>query len=193
MAVKLIATDIDGTLLDSRHQISEKNLAALDDAAGRGIEIVLVTGRRFDFARQIADQLRCDWHLISSNGAVIKSPDGKTHQRDLLDAKLARRVLDSTREFRSGAAVVFDRERARQVVVEKIDLDDPFRGSYFRRNMEFVTAVDPLTNCLNGDDPIQVGYVGRCSHMREIKNILENLPFAGEYTLAITEYEFSDL
>src|SRR5579871_3122985 len=185
MSIKLIATDIDGTLLDSHHQISEENLAALDEAAARGIEIVLVTGRRFDFARQIADQLRCNWHLISSNGAVIKSPDGKTHQRDLLDVGLARRVLDATHEFRSGTAVVFDRERPRQVVVEKIDLDDPYRGSYFRRNIEFVTAINPLTDCLNGEDPIQVGYVGRCSHMREIKSVLENLPFADNYTLAI--------
>jgi len=44
MAVRLIALDIDGTLLDSRWQLPEANRAAIAKAAGRGIEVALVTG-----------------------------------------------------------------------------------------------------------------------------------------------------
>ena len=57
MGVRMIAMDIDGTLLDSRWQVSEENRRAIGDAVGRGIEVVLVTGRRFDFARPVAEQL----------------------------------------------------------------------------------------------------------------------------------------
>src|SRR6266851_2236506 len=56
MAVRLIALDIDGTLLDSRWQLPEANRAAIAEAARRGIEVALVTGRRYDFAMPVAHQ-----------------------------------------------------------------------------------------------------------------------------------------
>ncbi|MGH9765078.1 MAG: HAD family hydrolase, partial [Blastocatellia bacterium] len=57
MPVKLIALDLDGTLLDSRSQISEDNVLTIAEAAARGVEIVIVTGRRFDFARPVVEAL----------------------------------------------------------------------------------------------------------------------------------------
>ncbi|MGH9701460.1 MAG: HAD family hydrolase, partial [Candidatus Acidiferrales bacterium] len=68
MPIRLIALDIDGTLLDSASQLSEANKHAIAESAERGVEIVLVTGRRFDFARPVATQLPCQLHLIVSNG-----------------------------------------------------------------------------------------------------------------------------
>src|SRR5215831_18311362 len=44
MPVRLIALDIDGTLLDSRWQLPEANRAAITEATRRGIEVALVTG-----------------------------------------------------------------------------------------------------------------------------------------------------
>ena len=184
--------DIDGTLLDSQADLPEENARAVAEAAARGIEILLVTGRRFDFARSISDALRCDLHLIVSNGSLIKSKAGETHQRLLLPSATALRVLESTIEFRSAAAVVFDRPEG-QVVLERVNWDDPFRGSYLRRNRQYITEISPLTACLNGEDPVQVGYVGTCQMMRAAKRALEGLPIAGEYTLAMTEYEDRNL
>jgi hydroxymethylpyrimidine pyrophosphatase-like HAD family hydrolase len=184
VTIKLIALDIDGTLLDSSSQLPGENLRAVVEARARGIEILLVTGRRFDFARSIGEQLPCELHLIVSNGSLIKSKMGETHQRLLLPSDSARRVLEATPDFRSGAAVVFDRPRAGQVVLEHADWDDPFRGGYFRRNREFITEVSPLTACLDGEDPIQVMYTGVCRTMRRAKQVLESLPIAGEYAVS---------
>jgi Cof subfamily protein (haloacid dehalogenase superfamily) len=192
MPVKLIAMDIDGTLLDNNSRVSEENARAIAEAAARGIEIMLVTGRRFDFARSVTDQIPCDLHMINSNGAMIKSRTGETQLRHLLEAGIARRVLDATEDFRAGAAVIFDRPREGQVIVERVDLDDPYRGGYFRRNQHAFAEVKPLTDCFGGEDPIQVGFVGSCEQMRAAKKVLESLPFAPEYTLASTEYESRD-
>jgi Cof subfamily protein (haloacid dehalogenase superfamily) len=189
MPIKLIAMDIDGTLLDSRTQLPEDNARAIAEAAARGIEILLVTGRRFDFARAVADALPCDPHLIVNNGALIKSKTGQTHQRLLLPAETARQVIELTPEFRPDASVFFDRPRARQVILERVDWDDPVRGAYFRRNREYIAEVAPLAACLDGDDPIQIMYVGACQRMREAKHALEQVPIADAFTLAITEYE----
>ena len=49
-SIRLIAIDIDGTLLDSNHQVSDTNLKVLRRANEGGVEIALVTGRRHMFA-----------------------------------------------------------------------------------------------------------------------------------------------
>jgi Cof subfamily protein (haloacid dehalogenase superfamily) len=188
MPIKLIAMDMDGTLLDSRAQISEENARTIAEAQSRGIEIVLATGRRFDFARPIAEALTCDFDLIVSNGALIKSKAGATHMRQLLPSGIARRVLEITEEFRPSAAVIFDRDAARQVIVERVVWDDPLRGRYYSKIREHLAEVVPLTDCLDGEDPIQVMYAGPCAEMRAAMETLENNPAAEEYTVALTEY-----
>ncbi|MGD0427771.1 MAG: HAD-IIB family hydrolase [Candidatus Acidiferrales bacterium] len=193
MPIKLIAMDIDGTLLNSKSEISERNSETIAEAASRGIEIVLVTGRRFDFALPIANALPCDLHLIVNNGALAKSRNGTTHLRYLLPAETARQVLAATPEFRGSAAVIFDRPGARQVIMERVDWDDPFRGGYFRRNREYIAEVAPLSDCLSGgEDPIQVMYAGNCSPMRAAMKSLEALSRSRDFTLALTEYEDRD-
>ena len=72
-SLRLIAIDIDGTLLNPEFQISETDLATLRRAHAEGIEIILVTGRRHAFALPIAQQLGFDLWLISSNGAITRS------------------------------------------------------------------------------------------------------------------------
>ena len=135
----------------------------------------------------------CDLHFIVNNGALIKSKDGVTDVRHLLPAETARQVLEATKEYRSGAAVVFDLPRAMQVMMERADWEHPIRGGYLRRNREYIGEISPLTDCLNGTDPIQVGYADSCKRLRDALKLLENLPIAHEYTLALTEYEERDL
>ena len=193
--IKLVAMDIDGTLLDSHAELPEANALAIEEAAARGIEIVLVTGRRFDFARAVSDALPCDLHLIVNNGSLIKSKHGgdALSATSSIDTGTALRVLESMLEFRDAAAVVFDRP-AGQVVLERVNWDDPFRGGYLRRNRQHIAEMSPLTACLNGEDPVQIRLRGNMpSDARLAKTALEGLPFASEYTLAMTEYEDRNL
>jgi 5-amino-6-(5-phospho-D-ribitylamino)uracil phosphatase len=188
MPIQLIAMDIDGTLLDSRAQLPPRNAQAIAEAAFRGIEIVIVTGRRFHSARLIAKELPCDAKLIVSNGALVKSMSGETHLRSLLAAETARQVLRSTEEFRPMCGVIFDRPSEAQVVFERIDWEGPFVGSYLRRHRHHVTEIAPLADCLNGEDPVEVMFIGKCDTVRAAMNKLESLRLRSDYTLALTEY-----
>jgi HAD superfamily hydrolase (TIGR01484 family) len=116
VAVRLIALDIDGTLLDSQGRIPSENLRAIAEAQARGIEMALVTGRRYDFAKGIADQIGQELVMIVSNGALIRARNGRTHVRHLLSREIAFEVLAATPDFREGASVVFDRPRENQVI-----------------------------------------------------------------------------
>src|SRR3954464_7698349 len=110
--IRLIALDIDGTLLDSEGRIPGANRAAIARAIDAGVEVALATGRRFDFARPIFDALPGPLTLILSNGAVVKRDDGTTAMRYLLPRDVARYVLVSTPATRDTAAIVFDRPLA---------------------------------------------------------------------------------
>lgn len=193
MPIKLIAMDIDGTLLTSSGELPEENARAVREAAARGIEIMIVTGRRFHSARAIADALACDAHVIASNGALIKSRQGETIWRRLLPAGVARQVLEASPELRALTGVIFDRPSERQVIFERIDWEGPLIGPYLRRHREQVAEVVPLTDCLDGEDPVEVLFLGECATMRGAMRKLETLPIAGEYKLALTEYEHRNL
>lgn len=71
--IKLICIDMDGTLLNSKHEVSEKNKNALKKAKEIGINIAVTTGRLFCSARYYSDLLGIDTPVIASNGAYIKN------------------------------------------------------------------------------------------------------------------------
>jgi len=166
MAVRLIALDIDGTLLDSRWQLPEANRSAIAEATRRGIEVALVTGRRYDFAMPVARQLDSPLTMIVNNGALIRSKEGRTHLRHLLARSTAEHVLQLTRPWREGAAVIFDRQLENQLLLEVLDPDDSMRYAYYSRNMEFIGLAKPLESGLT-EDPIQVMLSGKVEPMRK--------------------------
>ncbi len=188
MGIRLIALDIDGTLLDSRWQLPEANRAAIAAATRRGIEVALVTGRRYDFALPIARQIDAPLTMIVSNGAVIRTQDGETHLRHLLAKHTAARVLELTRPWRDCTGVVFDRRRENQVVLESMNSDDPIRTAYYTRNREFLGLACPLESCLT-EDPLQVMLSGGVARMREAEAALRGAAFAQDFALAATVYE----
>ena len=191
MAVRLIALDIDGTLLDSRWQLPEANRAAIAEATRRGIEVALVTGRRYDFAMPVARKLDSPLTMIVNNGALIRSDDGRTHLRHLLPQGIALQVLELTRPWREGAAVIFDRPLENQLMLEGLDPGDSMRYAYYSRNKEFIGIANPLETCLT-EDPIQVMLSGKVAPMRDAEATLRAATFAEEFALAMTSYESKD-
>jgi Cof subfamily protein (haloacid dehalogenase superfamily) len=191
MAVKLIALDIDGTLLDSRWTLPEANRAAIAEATRRGIEVALVTGRRYDFAMPIALQIGAPVTMIVSNGAIIRTQDGETHLRHLLPRGTAARALAITRRWRDSAAVIFDRPRENQVMLEVIATEDPIRTAYYARNKEFIGQAVPLESCLT-EDPLQVMLSGKVDTMREAEAVLRAAEATENFKVASTVYESRD-
>jgi Cof subfamily protein (haloacid dehalogenase superfamily) len=191
MAVKLIALDIDGTLLDSRWTLPEANRAAIAEATRRGIEVALVTGRRYDFAMPIARQLGAPLTMIVSNGALIRTQEGKTHLRHLLPRTTAARVLEIAKPWRDSTAVIFDRSGENQVILEVFATDDPIRSAYYARNKEFLGQALPLESCLT-EDPLQVMLSGKIEPMRDAEAVLRGAQATEGFKVAATVYDSRD-
>lgn len=193
--IRLLAIDIDGTLLDSRGRVPGAHRDAVVDAAARGIEIALVTGRSFHFARPVAALLPVPLTLVCNNGAVVKEKTGATVMRHVLSRDAARQVLTGTRAFEDSVAIVFDRQPGddeRQIVFDRMDWSHPNRRGYYEKNKAFIAeAPAPLVEMLD-EDPIQVMFNGSVDPMRELVSTLRAMAIADQFTVALTEYEPRD-
>ena len=188
--IRLLAIDIDGTLLNPQFQISPADLAALQRAREQGVEIILVTGRRHTFALPIAQQLGFDLWLICSNGAVTRSLSGETFHRDLLPLETCRELCGIMREFRGQTVLTFDREGRGAIVLEHLEGMASSIQRWLEKNMEYIEFVIPIEKSLT-EDPVQSMFCGTVSHMRQALDVLEacGLPI----TVLRTEYPVRDL
>lgn len=96
---RLIALDLDGTLLDSRHRISPANAACVAACVAGGARVVIATGRLFASARTYVRALGLGGPQITLNGAILADPDGdRLHIRARLSSEqlaIALELLDS--------------------------------------------------------------------------------------------------
>ena len=73
---KILALDLDGTLLDAQSRITPENARAVRMAQQAGVQIVLCTGRNVREVRRFSEQLEAapDW-LVTANGAAVQITD----------------------------------------------------------------------------------------------------------------------
>jgi len=190
--IRLIAVDIDGTLLNSKFHISEKDLEALRRANQQGIEVILVTGRRHAFALPIAQQLGFDLWLISSNGAVTRSLQGEAFHRDLLPVASCRELCHAMREFRGNMVVTFDKESKGALVLERMDELTGSIRHWLEKNMQYIEFVVPIENALVAD-PVQAMFCGPIARMQAAVRTLESAQLREQITVVRTEYLARDL
>ena len=191
-SIRLLATDIDGTLLNPQFQISEGDLAALRRAHAAGMEIVLVTGRRHTFALPIAQQLGFDLWLISSNGAVTRSLSGETFHRDLMPAEICRQLCEAMILFRGNTVLTFDKEVKGAIVLEHLDEIGASIRRWLEKNMEFIEFVVPIERALVSD-PVQTMFCGTMARMSLALEALKGTGLMDKITVLRTEYPVRDL
>ena len=190
--LRLIAVDIDGTLLNPQFQVPTANIQALRRAHDAGIEVVLVTGRRHTFALPIAAELGFDLWLISSNGAVTKSSRGERFHRDLLPVETARRICAHMPDFRGSLVLTFDVDGKGEVVLERSDQMVPSIRRWLEKNEPYIDYVVPIERSLT-TDPVQAMFCGSVAQMAEAQRALRAADFAGEITVLRTQYLARDL
>lgn len=190
--IRLLAIDLDGTLLNSQVQISPENREALRRAHAAAVEIVLVTGRRHTFALPIAQQAGVPLCLISSNGAVTKSLDGELFHIDYLPRGTARRLCSEMAGWRHNMVIAFDRETRGALVLESRDSFHPSIANWMAKNEQYIQTVVPIHDCLTCD-PIQAMFCGGVEPMREVQRQLAASGVAREVTVLRTEYPHRDL
>lgn len=90
--MKLIATDLDGTLLNEKGEISVENAQAIHDAMDHGIKFVVATGRSYDAANKPLQAAGLSCPIICLNGAKTYSSDSKLLRSAPMDLTVSRKI-----------------------------------------------------------------------------------------------------
>ena len=192
LPIRLLALDIDGTLLSPQFQISEDDLAAIQRAHALGVEIVVATGRRHQFALPVARKLGVDLCLVSSNGAVTRSLAGERFHRDLLPVETCREMCAAMDEFRGHLVITFDKETKGTLVLEHLDDLGASIRRWLETNLEFIDFVIPIEKALV-ENPVQAMYCGTISKMEQVQSALKASAVWGRVNVLKTEYPERDL
>ena len=118
--IRLIAADLDNTLLNKESKVDPETIRLLERAAEKGVKVAVATGRSFASAKAIAEQLDQPSPAICYNGAaVIDTKTGEPYFMDCLDRDLVEDILSFARE-NDLYVQMYDKD---EIVVERLRPD----------------------------------------------------------------------
>ena len=101
MGYKLVCIDMDGTLLNSKHKVSNDSKEALLKAHNMGVKIVVSTGRMYSDAEYFSNLIGVEAPVIASNGAFIKEKnESEAIYKNILEEKLFMELLNIFIEYK---------------------------------------------------------------------------------------------
>ena len=187
MSIRLIALDLDGTLVNSRWEISGTDLDALAAAAERGVQIVVVTGRRPSAAAPYVAKIPFPITLITSNGALIRTPAGEIAYQNFLPRDAALKVLEICQAHRPYTVVIFNLPARGQVVMEDCAIPEGPLGWYLKTSLDQLSLV-PNLNAAVKCDPVQIMIGGPLSRIEQVDALLRKSEVAARVQLTWTKY-----
>jgi Cof subfamily protein (haloacid dehalogenase superfamily) len=194
--VRLVAIDMDGTLLPTFGQVvSRRNARALKAAQEAGITVAIATGRRAAYTAPLLEAvgLRADTPLITSNGAVTRTLAGQPIDCCQMEARVARGLCGLLRPF--GAVVfTFDKEGPGELVLENLEQAHGRIAQWVDANREAIEEVRPLERALqDGSNPIQGMVTGGMEKMKQAERALKASEWGAACEFIRTEYPARDL
>jgi Cof subfamily protein (haloacid dehalogenase superfamily) len=166
-AFRLLALDIDGTLLRTDKTLSPRTRAAVDAARARGVHLVLVTGRRHPSARRVAEDLGGDVPLVLHNGALIL--DVEEGRSTILRCRplprhLALETVEVGRRHGADPVVHCGHNGEGRLLVSEGPRSSTLLAYYLDRSHPDVTACAAFEEAL-AEDPLQVMFGGGMEDM----------------------------
>jgi 5-amino-6-(5-phospho-D-ribitylamino)uracil phosphatase len=199
MGIRLVALDLDGTLLNSRGELTGRNRAVIAEARRRGVAVALVTGRRFRDARPVALELGLDVPVIAHNGALTKHAHSlETVAAILMPVEAARSVVRTGRAHGADALVSDDHEGEGVLVYDHITEGNTALAKYIAWSRRVVgeeaaasiRRVDSLEDYLD-HDPLHVAFSGGCAEMERLAGVMR-AELGASVRLLLTLYPKTD-
>jgi hypothetical protein len=198
---RILACDLDGTLLNGKGVLTETTAAALRKAVASGVEVVFATGRRHSFAWQMLTLLGLDPEtvLISSNGAITRTFGGRPIDRIGMPVETALRLCRQLDDYRNSLVFTFDRTGPGALVVEDIAALHARLTRWVESNLHELESVLPLERAFDGgEEPVQAMICGTLAAMRDGLAVLEAATEEAEdlrkkISIHRTEYPARDL
>ncbi len=181
--IKLLALDLDGTLLNSRGKVPEANREAIREAEAKGVLVTIATGRRFRDARPIGLELGLNAPMITHNGALLKYAESlKTVSASLVENATVREVLRVGREFGADALLSCDPHSKGTMFYDTVSDDNIPLQKYILWAQTFhgdeaedaVHHVESLEDILDETETVHVSFSGTLEPMAHLEMVLRD-------------------
>lgn len=208
--IKLISSDMDGTLLDSYRQITPINIEAIKKAQENGINFIINTGREYPNARALVESagLKCD--LICSNGSCAFDKDGNLLFEHEIDKETIRKIFDAFNEYSMEPSLYTTEGRisllpleerkiyTRDVFIPAIQVNHPdmeYTLDDFRELVDNVIFVDGQEALLNSDHRILKISSNSTDHeaLKKLRVELEKIPGLAVVSTVPTDIEITSV
>ncbi len=189
--IRLLALDIDGTLLRSDKTVGSRTRSALERARAAGVRLVLVTGRRYPSARRVAEELGGEVPLVLHNGALVVE-DGRVLRCRPLAHPTARRTIAIGRQAGMEPVLHCGASGEGLLLVAAAAPRSGLVGYYLDRAREELRTVADLDAALEAEVVIQVMFGGGRSETDALRARLE-ASLAGSARIERTVYPTSGL
>lgn len=146
--IRLIATDMDGTLVDDAKQIHDELWPLIDELHARGITFCPASGRQYENLRRLFEDVADELVFIAENGSYVVSR-GREVSSDGLSPEVARQLVRAVREI-PGAGIVLCGKRC-----ASIERDDP---PFVRQVTPYYSSLQIVEDLLavDADDVLKV-------------------------------------
>lgn len=198
--IKLLALDLDGTLLNSRGEIPDKNREAIRAAEHAGVLVTIATGRRFRDARPVGLDLGLNAPLITHNGALLKYADTlRTVHADLITTDTCLEIIRVGKSYGGDAFVSADPLTSGKLLYDRVsEQNEPLRR-YLAWAVtlhgddahDAVLHVPRLEDEVGKHEIIHVSFSGSCASMFEMEQYLAN-ELGTSVTILTTVYRQRD-
>jgi len=181
--IKLLALDLDGTLLDSRGNVPEANRRAIRDAEEAGVLVTIATGRRFRDARPVGIELELNAPLVTHNGALLKYAESlETVAASLLGLDATREIVRVGKQFGGNALVSADPHGKGTMLYDIVPDDNIPLQRYIEwakllhgdEAENAVMHVSDLHAALSEHEVIHISFSGPCEPMSRMLSFLDN-------------------
>ncbi len=173
MRYRLLALDLDGTVLDPAGDLTDDVRDAVAAARASGLRVVLCTGRRFRTALPVAQELSLSGAIVVNNGVLVKDlASGRTLSHRYLSDGVSAEVLALVREAGSPLVYVDAYEERIDILIEDYGRAHPFQREYLEDNTDFTRVVDDLEN-IGRDDVIMMSTMGDEATLRALRSRAE--------------------
>lgn len=179
--IKLLALDLDGTLLNSRGKVSDENRQAIRAAEDVGVLVTIATGRRFRDGRPVGLQLELNAPLITHNGALLKYAESlETVASSIISPETALEIVRVGKDFGGDALVSADPHGKGTLLYDRVSDDNIPLQRYIQwaeslhgdEAGEAVAHVRDLNDVLNDHEVIHISFSGSCDRMEKMADYL---------------------
>jgi Cof subfamily protein (haloacid dehalogenase superfamily) len=181
--IKLLALDLDGTLLNSRGVVPQANIDAIRAAEQRGVLVTIASGRRFRDARPLGLELELNAPLVTHNGALLKYAQSlETVAYSLIPPETSREIVRVGKDFGGDALVSADPHGKGSLFYDRVSDDNIPLQKYLvwaerlhgNEAGHAVSHVERLEQELAKIEVIHISFSGACSRMCEMQEYLQN-------------------